>query len=305
MESFGGHEKEHIVVIQPYASKFSQELKYQFDHNDKISLLINRYINRRVLNAIKRYRTQIDSIGYLVDDDLQAMIYDPSIPIRHKIRPAQTEFFLGRNASLFDQFYASTPPLAKLLAEKYSLKQAPLVLPPIEKLPPASTKPIDANRLYYFAKMHSHEHKFLFPIVQKVLEKAPKASFDVIAVGQWAKKWKSIDRVTVHPEMDVTSYRGFIEQLPVGGIFLLPLMNTQLNASRSDTKLFEVVISGSTVIAANHPAYINAPTTKLTANQDIWVSEILNKMQSSDLIHEHQTLRQYLINRAHTQRVAI
>ncbi|MEP6443815.1 MAG: hypothetical protein ABJ034_02900 [Hyphomicrobiales bacterium] len=297
MEAFGGHEEENMVVIQPSASKFSQELKHQFDNNDKISLLINRYINRRILTAIKQYRSQITSIGYLVDDDLQAMIYDPSIPIKHKIRPAQTEFLLGRNASKFDQFYASTPPLAKVLAEKYSLKQTPLVLPPIEKLAPANTKPIDANRLYYFAKMHSHEHKFLFPIVQRVLEKSPKASFDVIAIGQWAKKWNSLDRVTVHPEMNVSSYCRFIEQLPAGGIFLLPLMNTKLNASRSDTKLFEAVKSGSIVIAANHPTYMNAPTTKLAENQDIWVSEILNKMQSSDLIHEHQTLRQYLSKR--------
>ena len=150
--------------------------------------------------------------------------------------------------------------------------------------------------------MHGPEHRFLYPMVEYILANNEKATFTVTANGSWAKKWQRLDRVTVLSEMSYAEYSYFLPTLDRGGIFLVPLMPTWLNASRSNAKLIDVVRSGSAAIVADHPAYrtfLNdedvekGTTATLDVNKPIQTVEaILNNSEAAKA--NHQVLKNYV-----------
>ena len=185
----------------------------------------------------------------MVDDDLRAMTFGRGITAKNRIRPALTIGYKKRLKAIVDHLIVSTRRLAAIYQDWPTV-----VMPPVANINPRE-KPIDQNQLYYFAKMHGPEHQFLYPVVEQILANNRQTTFTVTASGSWAKKWQRLARVTVLPEMSYSEYSFFLQTLESGGIFLVPLTPTWLNASRSNAKLIDAAKSGSAVIVANHPAY--------------------------------------------------
>lgn len=239
-------------------------------------VIINRYVNRFIIRWLEQNRDRCAGIVWVVDDDFQAMFASKSVSLINKIRPTITMFYQNRMKSLVDYILVSTERLATLYHDWPILVCPPVVEVKHEK------RPIAVNQLYYFAKMHGPEHAFLFPIISKILDRIPDAHFTVIASGKWRRKWASLRRVNVLPEMDYNEYNLFLKNLPTGGIFLVPLTRSKLNASRSDAKLIEVICSGSTAIIADERAYRRAlldfdqnnASCKAKMNTDDWVFQL-------------------------------
>lgn len=288
---------EQAVLIRPFSGDLVAALVDYRAQGRKVDLLISRYLDSNTIRAINQCASILNSVRYFIDDDLQAMVWDRSVPWLNKVRPAQTEYYMRRKPNLFDCVYTSTPILADVLSRRHPQVGYPVFWPPIGTIPDEPLPPINPNQLYYLAKMHGPEHAFLWPVITEVLQRNPKAQFDVTANGYWARRWREIDRVTVHPEMAPSVYKAFVRALPKAGLFLLPLTDSKLNQSRSDTKLFEVINTGSVAIASKHPVYSQAPVTHLDMRYDVWVEGILNKMKSSALEVERQNLRDYLRSR--------
>lgn len=216
---------------------------------DQCLVIINRYVTAKIMRWLEKHRPVLRGIIWLVDDDLRAMTFGRGITAKNRIRPALTLRYKRRLKAIVDHLIVSTRRLAAVYQDWPAL-----VMPPVANINPIE-KPIDQNQLYYFAKMHGPEHQFLYPVVARVLSDNKHAKFTVTANGFWAKKWQKLERVTVLPEMSYPEYSYFLQTLEHGGIFLVPLTPTWLNASRSNAKLIDAAKSGSAVIVANHPAY--------------------------------------------------
>ena len=216
---------------------------------DQCLVIINRYVTAKIMRWLEKHKPVVSGIIWLVDDDLHAMTFGRGITAKNRIRPALTVRYKKRLKAVVDHLIVSTRRLAAIYQDWPTL-----VMPPVAKIS-SIEKPIDPNQLYYFAQMHGPEHQFLYPVIKHVLTNNGQATFTVTASGQWAKKWRRLDRVTVLPQMSYSEYSFFLQTLESGGIFLVPLTPTWLNASRSNAKLIDAAKSSSAVVVANHPAY--------------------------------------------------
>ena len=216
---------------------------------DQCLVIINRYVSPKVMRWLEKHKSVFHGVIWLVDDDLNAMTFGRGVTPKNRFWPALTVRYKKRLKAVVDHLIVSTRRLAAIYQD-----WPVVIMPPVAQTSPVE-KRIDPNQLYYFAKMHGPEHRFLYPIVEHILANNEKATFTVTANGSWAKKWQRLDRVRVLSEMSYAEYSYFLPTLDSGGIFLVPLMPTWLNASRSNAKLIDVVRSGSAVIVADHPAY--------------------------------------------------
>ena len=212
-------------------------------------VIINRYVTPKIMRWLEKHKPVLRGVIWLVDDDLNAMTFGRDITPRTRLRPAITVYYKNRLKPIVDHLIVSTRRLAAIYQDWPTV-----VMPPVAKISPIE-KPFDQNQLYYFAKMHGPEHRFLYPLVERILATNEQATFTVTASGSWAKKWRRLDRVTVLPEMSYPEYSFFLQTLESGGVFLVPLTSTWVNASRSNAKLIDAAKSGSAVVVANHPAY--------------------------------------------------
>lgn len=249
-------------------------------------VIINRYVTREIITWLTENRSGLNAIFWLIDDDLAAMLIDRSIPLLNKIRPGATLYFKRNLTKLADHIFVSS----KTLAQKFP-DASVSILPPVFNFESMQDRKFNSRQLLYFAKMHTHEHSFLYPIVKQVLARNKNTHFEVIATGSWARRWRSLDRVTVLPEMNYPAYKAFITNRKYGGLFLVPLQPTRLNASRSFAKLLDVAATGSAGIVSNHKAYQDFLETSeyptVSYQKEDWIEHI------ERLIHQPEKAKQH------------
>lgn len=237
--------RQKLTYFDPTADAFDDVMVAP----DQCLVIINRYVTPKIIRWLEKYKSVLSGIIWLVDDDLRAMTFGQGITAKNRVRPALTVWYKNRLKTIVDHLIVSTRRLAAIYHDWPTV-----VMPPVAIIN-LIEKPIDPNQFYYFAKMHGPEHKYLYPVVKHILANNKQATFTVTANGSWIKKWQRLDRVTVLPEMSYPDYSLFLKTLERGGIFLIPLTPTWLNASRSNAKLIDAAKSGSGVVVANHPAY--------------------------------------------------
>lgn len=213
-------------------------------------VIVNRYINPKLLRWIRKNHHKLTGVMWFLDDDLDAMVKSSSIPFLKKIRPLQT-LLLARN---FKPFVNCLVLATKPLKDQYH-SWPTMVIPPVVNIKQVNTSRINPKKMFYFAKMHAAEHRFLFPIINYIINKYSDATFTVVANKQWKKRWSQLPRVTVIPEMEYEEYSSFLDTLEEGGTFLIPLTNSLLNDARSDAKIIDAVRSGSIPLFSVAKAY--------------------------------------------------
>lgn len=242
--------------------------------DQKTAVIINRYFTWSIVRWILANKNQIKALIWVVDDDFRSMVTDRSIPMAIKRRPLITMLLYPLIRNNIDLLIAST----KDIAETYSTLTSK-IQPPIYDLSKSAEKPLNCKKLYYFAKMHKAEHEFLYPIIKDVLEQDPELSFTVIATGDLKQYWERLPRVTALPELSYPDYCSYIEALPEGGLFLVPLLQSSLNQHRSSAKLLEVARTSSSPILANHPEFEasleGCEMAFLPPNPNVWKKAIL------------------------------
>lgn len=261
-------------------------------------VIINRYVTGELIRWLEQNRSNLAGILWLLDDDLTAMVFGCGVPLLNRVKPTTTLCYQNRLKALSAHVIVSTKRLAALYRD-WSV----IIMPPIAHIP-TDNRPLNPHRLYYFAKMHSPEHAFLYPVVRDILRQHSQVQFTVTANGQWAKKWAALDRVNVTSELSYSEYLHFLQTLPTGGIFLVPLTHSWLNASRSSAKLIDVARSGSTALIADHPAYrkfLMAKSVKEIGMKGIetdgWRMAIETHINAKDIAQKGQeTIKNYINN---------
>ncbi|MBA4783771.1 MAG: hypothetical protein H2045_11205 [Rhizobiales bacterium] len=279
------------VLIDPFREDIDRALPVA----EGDFVIINRYVTRRVMDWLVRMRPRLAAVVYVLDDDLSAMVRDPDMPFLNRVRPAITLWHLKRLQGLVSRLLVSTPALGRDFAS-----WGALVVPPVADLGASDPRPLDVNQIYYFAKMHAREHAFLRSVIAALMDRHKAAHFTVTAPkGPIAAAWRSVPRVSVVDEIAYADYAGYLASLSAGGLFLLPLMTTRLNRSRSSAKLIEAARSGSAPLVSDHDAYAayraatGAPG--LPPVMDDWIARIEERMRDPVLaMNERDKLRAYL-----------
>ncbi|OKP70668.1 hypothetical protein BTE77_26335 [Ensifer adhaerens] len=240
-------------------------------------LVVCRYASLAMLNWLDRHEGQISGVALLVDDDIPALVTgsEASLPYR---------FFLFRKALVplprlsrhLDIIWASTDTLAGRIGNDGT------VLPPAPPLEMCMSRQHDRDGhqvkiAYHATSIHNKEHVFLRPIVADVLQRCPRAHFEVVADGGAARMWSGMERVRVVKPLAWDEYLRETSQTHVD-ILLVPLLDSLVNRSRSDAKRIDAARMGAAPIYSASNAYGRCCVTeelRIPNTFEDWVHHVL------------------------------
>jgi len=241
-----------------------------------------RYATDQTLDWIERFAEQLAGVGLFVDDNIPAVITSPESSIPYKFKLFTKGLWpLRRLNRHLDIVWVSTPRLAQELPEV-----RPRVLPPapafsLWKSPfvdiALSSKP-SVHIAFHATGIHVQEHRFLQPVIRKILAERQTVSFEVFADARTAPLWKGIDRATIRQPLPWLDYlqEGIHRKID---IMLVPMSRSLVNDCRSATKRIDVARAGAAGVFSISEAYgcpgadgeIRIPNIRA-----IWQETILN-----------------------------
>ena len=212
-----------------------------------------RYASTQWLNLVERHRRVIAGTALLLDDDLEALATDSTIPLPFRYWCYRLGIGLWpRLGPSLDLLFVSTPTLAARHREA-----APRLLPPIADdydLPDRTVPRSRAVVAYHATRTHAAEKRWLLPVARKVLRADPEIRFEIAAQGRIALRWGRLGRVDVVPPRPWPQYRLATRQQP-SAIMLSPLLPSRTNASRSATRRIDAARGGAALLVSSAEIY--------------------------------------------------
>lgn len=280
-------------------TRFPVDIRYPKDtlppnYPDGVFVIICRYIRPWQLIWLLKNRGRLAGVSLLVDDDIAATVAGKGGTIWYKIYLCASGVaplpILNR---VLSDIWVSTPELAKAIGR--SRARVPVVLPPF---PPAYTftwspEGRDTNKVlmaFHATGNHDSEHEFLIPIVRDAMARCPNLHFEVSAsnskvVRAWKKAALPASRFCFRPYMQWTEYVNETRSRPVD-ILLVPLIPSEVNNARSDTKRFDSARMGAAGIFSCGNVYgpSASPGEILVENEHFaWVRNILRLANNAEL----------------------
>lgn len=254
-------------------------------------VVVCRYLRTAHVNWILRNAHQLAGVGLFMDDDVSGILLSTQAPFSYRAKLVQLHLRpLLRLGNCLDVLWASTPPLASLLASNGS---AVRLLPPLPSK--AVVAPDDAARSsaelsigFYATGIHAAEHTFLKPIVAEILTRYANVTFEVSASGRHARDWQNDlpkgCTVRIRPMLPWEEFVTYSREHPTD-IVLVPLLNGRVNISRADTKRIDVCrMRAAAVFSDSEPYRRNRqPAEILVKNEHgSWVDAIESLIKSPE-----------------------
>ena len=238
-----------------------------------------RYIPPGWLKLISKHRSKLCGLIFFMDDDVLDFSASAGMPLRYRFKlarlSARHKKWLKNNKA---ELWVSTP----YLQQKYIQWQPRLVLPsPL-------VNSIDMRRVFYHGSA-SHETEILWlkPIMEQVLQRDNRITFEIIGGLDVYRQFRGLPRTTVVHPMKWPAYQAFL--LMTGRhIGLAPLLDSAFNRARSYTKFFDITRCGAVGIYSAGSAC--AEVVKHGVNgvvvvqeQEAWIEAILNLAKDDSL----------------------
>jgi hypothetical protein len=203
-----------------------------------------RDANCASLKWLKANSKHFVGVGLFIDDDIAAWLTAPDVPIRYRLYLAQNGILpLFRLNRYLDCIWTSSAALARSIGEERAV-----VLSPAPRRSDFSSdnrdRPAGPIRIVFFAEYHGAEHRFLLPVVAKVLEQRPDVAIEVTESRQFARAWRELRGVTISQFRPWPEFRAYTAANPAD-IALVPLLPSRINMSRSATKRMDVARMGA------------------------------------------------------------
>jgi len=258
------------------------------------SVVFVRYVPKHWVRLIEAVRPQLRRLAFFMDDDVLDVRASAGMPLRYRLKLARLAAW--RSGWLHRQgveLWVSTP----WLQQKYAVWQPRLILPsPV-------TQAGDIRRFFYHGSAsHAAEIGWLRPVVEAVLERDERLSFEVVGGKEVYRLYRGLPRVSVVHPMKWPAYQAF---LAMSGrhIGLAPLIDTPFNHARSCTKFFDVTRCGAVGIYSSGSACAEFVThgvdgLLLPLDQQVWVEGILN-------LARDEPLRQNLLRNAEARQMTL
>ncbi len=208
-------------------------------------IIVCRYASPDVLTWLDTHADRFSGVGLFLDDDIPAVVTGSDADLSYRLFLYFRALWpLRRLNRHLDIVWTSTRHLASTL----QLHQVQVLPPaPPERLwkraadaAHATNRASDQVLIAYHATgVHLEEHRFLRPVIEKVLAQRPQTRFEVFADGRAASIWAGMERVSVRKPMPWADYLADAEQRTID-IMLVPLHPSRVNDSRAPTKRIDV-----------------------------------------------------------------
>jgi hypothetical protein len=266
---------------------------------DGAFVLFCRYMSGAWLGAVERNADRIAGVGLFLDDDIDALFADPSVPLDYRGRLARLALMHRRRlARVLDILFVATP----VLASRYHAANPRILTPlasakdePLERAPSASLR-----IAMHSTSVHAAENRWLRPVMAAALGSHPAISLEVIADPLRALPWRRHAGVHITPPMRWPAYRAHSREQGAD-LLLAPLLPTPANAARSATKRIDAMRLGAALMISD-PAVYRPDTEETALGMSVpaepaqWIAAI------KALAHDRErVIRLRDLNRAHVQ----
>jgi glycosyltransferase involved in cell wall biosynthesis len=248
-----------------------------------VAVVICRYINRPWIEALRQARQRLSRIVYFVDDDLAAMLDDPSLPWKARGKVA-LGFERHREAleALVDEVWVSTPTLS------VRFPGGAQVAPPVPCDPPADPLERPPNRVvYHGTDVHGPERLFVLQIARVFQTVRPQVRFEITGDARLQKLSAGLANVDV---VSQTSWPDYLETQRgrSAAVLLAPMRNSLTNASRANVKRFDAARLGACGVYADVEPYSGTVRNDIDGllipmEVSVWVSAISRLFENPDL----------------------
>ena len=223
------------------------------DEFDGALLLFCRYMTPRWLRAAERMADRIAGVGYFIDDDLDALFADPSVPVTYRARLVVLALWHRRRfARLLDVVFASNP----RIVHGHDIEGLRLLTPvasrsdhPIER--GAATGPV--RLAFHSTRVHAREHAWTSAVLRTVMDPSA-AELEVFASRGLRALWSGLPATTVRAPLPWPAYRAWTRQHGAD-LLLAPLLAGPGNSARSPTKRIEALRLGAACLVSDPNIY--------------------------------------------------
>lgn len=209
------------------------------------AIVFVRYIAPQWARLVEKVRPRLHSLALFIDDDVLDITASAGMPWRYRFKLARLaawrRHWLRRQGA---ELWVSTP----WLQRKY-LEWNPRLI-----LPSPAVQPVPGCRLFYHGTAsHRAEIAWLRPVVDEVMRRDQRISFEIVGGSDVVRLYSGIPRVSVVHAMRWLSYEAFLSA-PGRHIGLVPLLDTPFNRARSYTKFFDITRCGAVGIYSRNSA---------------------------------------------------
>lgn len=235
------------------------------------TIIFVRYVPQTWVKLIEGSRDKIKKIIFFMDDDVLDVGATKTMPWHYRLKLfrlcAIKSWWLRKNNV---HLWVSTP----YLIRKYAEWNPTLILP-------TSISSVDSCKVFYHGSLtHKAEARWLRPIIEDVLKKDERISFEIVGEKDTFKLYKGLTRVTtIHP-MKWPAYQTFTSGCK-GHIGLAPLLNVPFNQARSYNKFLDFTRCDAVGIYSenNECAAVIGNTNSgviIPINPELWIKHILD-----------------------------
>lgn len=238
---------------------------------DGAVVIFVRYVPASWAGLVEAVRPRLRALIFFMDDDVLDVHASAGMPWHYRLKLARLSAWkAGWLRRQRVELWVSVP----YLQAKYISWNPRLVLPSPVK------PPTDVCRVFYHGSAtHYAEIRWLRPVMEEVLRRDERVSFEIVGNRSVFRLYRGMPRVTtVHP-MKWPAYQHFLA-LQGRHIGLAPLMDSPFNRARSHTKFFDFTRCGAVGIYAPDSAcgeLIRHGEDGLIVemNEESWVEAIL------------------------------
>lgn len=235
-------------------------------------LVICRYFTSAALKLVRCHYGNFRGAVYFTDDDIDALLADPSVPFRYRTRLYWRYGRVRRDLqNLCGEVWTATASLAKRFEGSVNC------LPPIPGNAFAEYQP---GELYFYhgTGVHRREFSWLAEVVRRVQALRPNAVFEVLDDVASRRAFSGIPRLKFIPPASWSDYHARTLRLG-GGVGLAPLLPSPANDARSATRFFDITRAGAAGVFSESKAYgsvvADGKSGRLLPNDtDAWVNAV-------------------------------
>lgn len=209
---------------------------------DGAVIVLVRYVPAPWRRLIESGRSRIRQLVFFMDDDLLDITASRGLPWHYRWKLArlaawQQGWLRRQQASL----WVSTDYLARKYREWNPVVVHPAPLPALER---DGATGWGCRVFYHGSASHGAEVRWLRPVLEEVLKRDERVSFEIMGGREVHRLYRALPRVTVFHPMNWPAYQAFLKagRRDIG---LAPQLDSPFNRARSYTKFFDITQSGA------------------------------------------------------------
>ncbi|SEQ36684.1 hypothetical protein SAMN05216548_104103 [Faunimonas pinastri] len=220
---------------------------------DGTLILFCRYLTAAWLDLIEARGGILAGVALFLDDDIDALFADRSVPADYKLRLLRLHLSHRRRlASCLDLLYVANP----RIAERDSLAELRLLSPmsgPRDE--PRSREPqIGLRVAFHSTSVHRGEHRWLRPVLRDALKAEPGITAEVAAGLRLRLLWRGQRGIRFLRSRSWPDFRRDTAERGAD-LLLAPLLPSPANAARAATKRIDAMRLGAALLVSDAEIY--------------------------------------------------